>query len=268
MPVLIPDNEVTPVIRAMEANLVGHFRFDRSQLPNAYMIDSPELLLIDSGYRSDTFNIITRANLPVDTIHSHIHNAISHFRSKDYNFSWWIGPTSRPPNLEAELVACGLQKEEHEYGMTMQLSLLPDKPEGPKGLTIRRARSWQELTDFADVIAGNWEPPDPDVLPVYLSVEDLLQPDNCPMQLFVGYIDDEPVATSELFFGGGVAGLYSVSTKQTFRRQGIGAVMTWDALNTARNANVETGILQASAEGRAVYAKLGFVEQCAYAVYK
>ncbi len=120
-------------------------------------------------------------------------------------------------NLEDRLHAYGLEAKQYQMGMTMELWDLPPKLESLGDLTVRRVTCPEELTGFADVVAANWEPPDPAVFGFYQSATPLLLQDQCPMKLFVGYLDDEAVASSELFLPGRIAGLYSVCTRRECR---------------------------------------------------
>ena len=131
-----------------------------------------------------------------------------------------MGPGSRPLNLEDRLHDYGLEATEYELGMAMELRDLPRKFES-LGLTVRRVTCAEELTD-SGVSAANWEPPDPPEFGFYLGAAPMLLQDQCPMKLFLGSRDDEPVASSELFLTGRVAGLYSVCTRTACRERGIG----------------------------------------------
>jgi ribosomal protein S18 acetylase RimI-like enzyme len=117
------------------------------------------------------------------------------------------------------------------------------------------------------VFAANWEPPDSAVRAFYTQAAPLLSNPECPMRFFVGYLDGLPVSTSELFIGGGVAGLYSVATKKEFRRRGFGSALAWAAADHARRQNISTVVLQSSEAGKGVYARLGFRECCHFAEY-
>ncbi len=64
-----------------------------------------------------------------------------------------------------------------------------------------------------------------------------------------------------------MAGLYCVSTVPDARRQGIGAAMTWVALQQAREQGYHVGVLQSSPPGLRVYQDLGFRPYATFSLY-
>ena len=151
--------------------------------------------------------------------------------------------------------------------MAMDLGDLPQHTERPQNLEVRRAETPEEIADFASVFAANWQPPDPAAAAFYKAAAPLLLAPDSPMILFVGYIEGKPVATSELFLSGGVAGLYAVATRREFRGRGIGSALTWTACDEARSRGISAAVLQSSAAGKGLYARLGFRPRCHFTEY-
>jgi len=99
-------------------------------------------------------------------------------------------------------------------------------------------RAWTHVFTLGYGMPLDWEP----------SVYDLqLQLGlGYPMRNYLGYLNGEPVATSCIFFGGGVAGVYSVSTLPEARGKGIGWAVTLKPLYYAREMGYRVGVLQSS----------------------
>lgn len=156
------------------------------------------------------------------------------------------------------LTEAGLEEAESELAMTLELSQLPDPPTRPRALQIRRVRTVEELRAFARINAANWSPPDAQVVRFYQLATGALFAHHAPQWLYLGLLDVIPVATAELTLGGGVAGLYNISTVKAYRGRGIGTAVTYAPLLEARDLGLTTAILQAAPDGVGVYHRLGF----------
>jgi ribosomal protein S18 acetylase RimI-like enzyme len=246
------------LLAAMEENLHGHIAYLQRSTPGMVVRDEGDLFLVDSGLACDTFNKVARARLEESKADSRIKDVIRYFQAARRPFTWWGGPGSRPLNLESRLRAHGFEAGESELGMSLEFSQLPARLESRKGMIIRRAETRQEIADFAAVIAANWAPPDFHVIAFYERTTAALLEANCPMRLFVGYLDGEPVSASEVFFGAGVAGIYSVATRKEYRGRGLGSALTYAAAQEAKRMSIPRAVLQSSNDGKGVYVRLGF----------
>ncbi|MEV6416560.1 GNAT family N-acetyltransferase [Kribbella sp. NPDC051718] len=177
---------------------------------------------------------------------------------------WHVGPSMRPLDLGERLVAGGFSYGGPEPGMALRLAELREAEVA--GLRVERLAEVDQLAVWAQTLGqgfgegvkeAEW------VTSVYwrLGLAD-------PWRHYVGYLEDEPVATATVFLAAGVAGLYFVMTVPEARRRGIGAAITAAVLRDARDSGVEYAVLGASPAGRSVYAGLGFRELCAVHLYE
>jgi ribosomal protein S18 acetylase RimI-like enzyme len=251
------ESEPTALMQSMEANLEGHVSFLQRQLPGMNVSDLGGLLVVDSGLANDTFNKILSARLDEASAGERIDRALARFRDRGLPFSFWVGPCSRPLDLESRLRERGLRPSEYELGMSIDLDEVPGVELSAEA-EIRRVRGEEELAAFSTVLANLAAPPDELVTRFFEFGVQILLKDDCPMRFYVAYVDSEPAAVSELFLGGGVAGVHMVATAKRFRRRGLGMALTWTALEDGRREGMTAGVLQASAEGQRVYERLGF----------
>ncbi len=255
-------------LEAMDANLAAHVSYVQRRLPGMFVDDRADLLIVDSGLATDTFNKILRTRLEPGTADQRIEEALAHFRGAQRPFSWWLGPLATPEDIGARLKQRGLRPAETELGMAAQLDHLPRALELPQGLEIHPVSTREQLENFCEIQAANWDPPDRLVHAFFARAADILLEPECPMRLYVGYHDGTPAAASELFLGAGAAGIHMVSTRREFQRRGIGFAMTWHAAAEGARLGMKTAVLQASDQGAPVYARLGFEAMCHYTEYQ
>jgi predicted acetyltransferase len=84
--------------------------------------------------------------------------------------------------------------------------------------------------------------------------------------VLVGYVADEPVATSLLATTAdvGLAGVYSVATRPLHRGRGFGTALTRAALLEARASGYDTAVLEPSPMGAPMYRRMGFEPFASY----
>ena len=251
----LPDLPANQLFDAADANLATHATWVQQRTAGMQAIIAPDLVLADSGLPTDTFNVICHARLNLANAAERIQTAVTHFTAANRPFSWWLTPGHQPADLGDLLLAAGLQRADTELAMAADLHRLPSGGVAPGGLQIRRVRTTAQLRDFARTLIGDG---DPAARRCYeLAAPALLAPGS-PLWLYVGYLTGVSVATAELTIGGGVAGLYNVSTLPAYRRRGFGRVLTLQPLLDARAHGYHTAILQAAEAGVNLYTHLGF----------
>ena len=134
----------------------------------------------------------------------------------------------------------------------------------PKGLTVERVGDADSLDRFARVASVGFGFPEEAGVQM-LTPAFLNRPE---VQAFLGKLDGEVVATSQLLVSGAIAGIYWVSTLASARRRGFGEAITWAAVASGRRAGCTIASLQASAMGRPVYARMGFAHVIDYERYE
>ena len=192
---------------------------------------------------------------------------LDHFRARDVPLTWHVGPTTRPRNLGNRLLAHGLRDAGSEPGMAADLASLGDSADLCPGLDIQCVCEPEELDKWMDVFATGFKLPRSVADAMYDLELDLGLGQHPPRQLYLGSLRGRPVATSLLFLGAGVAGIYGVTTLSPVRRQGIGAAMTHVPLLKARAMDYPVGVLHASPMGESMYRRLGFRKCCQLRYY-
>ena len=246
---------------AVEENLSAMIR--QLGLLGEYREDSPPgVKRVITGLRSPLFNAVAGARLAAEQAEAAIEQITADARTRGTPILWFTGPLTRPADLEARLETHGFTRDEPEPGMVVDLAGLNEQPSRPADLTVRRVGDEAGWRQWADVTAQVWgggpitnyeENPwcrifratDPEVLFAY-----------------VGRLSDQPVASSLMLLGAGVAGLYLVSTLPDARHRGIGTCVCLEPLLEARRRGYCVGVLEATAMGLHVYHRLGFKEVC------
>ena len=220
------------------------------------------------GSPIDYHNCVVRADLAARDADPTIRASRERLRALGVPGTWHVGPSMRPTDLGERLTAAGFSFGGAEPGMAVDLHTLADDRSGPEGLRTTRVQDERTLTTWAHTLGrgfgegareANW------VAGVYrqLGFDDTL-----PWRHYLLSLHDQPVATSTLYFAGGVAGIYFVMTVPEARGCGIGAEATLAPLRDARELGYRIGVLTSSAAGHPVYTRLGFRDCCEIELYE
>lgn len=262
---ILKDLSAPALVAAIKANLYEWYRY-LGRSPKAELYHSSELTWLLTGISDSFVNGVLCTQMEPDNVDVIIEETLAHFKSRNVTrLSWWIKPGSQPTDLGKHLVAHGLTYTDGGPGMAVDLMELNEDLPTPTGLTIEHVEDTETLKKWAYASIIGLELPETDVN-IWFDVFTGLGFD-LPLLNYVGILNGEPVATSELFLAAGVAGIYVVATIPKARRQGIGAAMTLAPLREARAMGYRIGILHASEMGLGVYRRLGFQEYCKMSRY-
>ena len=144
------------------------------------------------------------------------------------------------------------RKPDPTPGMTLAMPASPRPP--PSGLAIQAVHTREQLVAFRETAFQGFGYP-VGAAHIFLSDRVLELPQ---VRLYSGLVDGAVVATSMLIATGSVAGIYWVATLEPQRGRGYGEALTWAAALGGQQFGCGIASLQASKQGRPVYARMGF----------
>jgi len=248
------------LVTAIRANLCDFYRHLSRSDPREHL-EAEKFTRWCSSLGHPWFNGVLSSHPPEENDETFIEETIRYFRSKNVGaFTWWMEPHLSASVWEASLSKHGFGFSHDTPGMAADLQTLNESMQPVDGLEIRLVaeaeslRAWARIFTLGYGLPPGWET---SIYELWLRLGL-----GFPMQNYLGTLNGEPVATSCLFFGGGAAGIYSVSTMPKARGKGIGAALTLKPLHDAREMGYRIGVLQSSEMGYGVYKKLGFRHLC------
>ena len=251
---------------AVKTNLFELLRF-AGTYPNVEAHNSPSLAWTLTGLPIPFANAVFHTHMSPDNVEEAINETMSHFESRKTPLAWFTEPSAQPDNLGSLLEVHGFEFIEGPPGMGVNLSELNAEQPLPQGLSIERVRDEDTLKLWSDLAVEGNAFPDKTKKLLFETESDIGLDQTLPWHRYIGFQDGEPLATSAVFHGAGVAGLYYVSTLPQARGQGIGTAITLKPLVEAHEMGYEIAILHASQMGFNLYRRLGFKKYCRLSFY-
>lgn len=231
-------------------------------LAGAAVYDDGALAWLDSGLPDSTFNFVYRSPDSPAEFTTAVDRVVEHFRRRRLPFHWSVGLRGEPAEAVATLLTRGLQFDEAEPAMALDLAAsrvdAAEATAAVPGLEFHPVADADALRTWVEVWGCG--APD-DVVERWYRVYSALpySPDG-PLRMFIGALASKPVATVYVHIVADVATVHYVVTLPEYRRRGIGAAMTEVALREARAAGCRVAVLTASESGVGVYRRFGFRE--------
>jgi hypothetical protein len=163
--------------------------------------------------------------------------------------------------LTAELEDNGLRLSAQWTGMAMDLDLFQMQPL-PEGFVIHAVNDLTLLEEWCTVASKylfNNSPLDINLFSHFINDDNV--------KMYLGRYNGIPVASSLMYLSDKVAGLYMIATSNEYRKRGFGSAITSYPMSEAKNADYKTAILHATAAGKGIYKKIGFVGFKGYNIF-
>jgi ribosomal protein S18 acetylase RimI-like enzyme len=248
------------LVRATRANMCDFFRHMSRSNP-AEHFENKQFTRWYTPLPHPWFNGVLCSAPPNDGDEAFIAETIRYFRGNGVpTFTWWMEPHLKPSDWEPVLSRHGFGFSNDTPGMAIDLLELNESLQRAADLDIRIAgdaesmRTWIKVFTKGYGLPPAWESTAFDLW-MQLGLD-------LPIHNYLGYLNGRPVSTSTVFYGGGAAGIYCVSTLPEARGRGIGAAITLRPLQAAREMGYRVGVLQSSEMGFHIYKNLGFRHLC------
>jgi len=252
----------TALAAAVEDNFADLLAWYAS-FPGGRVDRAPDRWLCQTGVPFRAVNAVVRTDLPPATADTRIAATIAELRIAGDPWRWLVGPTARPSDLIARLLAAGLALASDSPGMALDITGPLTVPAARvPGLEIRLVASvadldrWAELQRRAlgldDAATAAWRT---------VHARPGLGED-VALRTSIAIHGGRAVASAAVFIAAGVAGVYNVCTLPEMRGLGIGRAITASVLEDGRRQGMRIAVLGASPMGDPVYRGMGFREVC------
>jgi GNAT superfamily N-acetyltransferase len=165
------------------------------------------------------------------------------------------------PEAERACDALGMPYSDSVPGMT--LVDMTRKYRAVEGLEIRTVRDRQALQHLLRI--------DEEAFGIAIDVSRRMFTERLlaatEVELYVGYMDAQPIAISALIAAQRIAGVANIATLASHRGRGIGEAMTAHVIKRGRDFGCVVASLQASDMGKPVYERMGFETVCEYRTF-
>ena len=261
---IILQNLARPTIEeAIEANFNEEMAHLGYGLPQGELHKTPELLWIYTGSRGPNAVLYSRfATEDTSMIEARINEMLAFFKTRNTDFSWTTGPSTRPTNLALMLETHGFVYSDSITGMAIDLQALNEHVFVNAELAITEIEDLETLKILRSIEISGFGASEMAAQNYYDSYAHTGFGNGTPWHHYIGWLHGEPVAIASLLFHARVAGIYGIATVPQSRRQGVAAAMTLHALHEARRLGYRIAVLSPTEMSDALYRRIGFQEYC------
>lgn len=247
--------QINKIVKDMQANMHFQMTYFARYAPTMQLIEEADVTIVKSEIQDDTFNYVLGTKFSYENMSAKVRDIINLFKDSDTPFSWWVSDQDTPISLKNALINMGLIYKEENIGMYLLLDAFENGSN--HRINFHKVDSYLKLKEFSEIIVsvgGNSQA----FQKIYskIPVDAIIETND--FEMYVGYLDDQPIVSGILVSYAGVAGIYYVATVPNQRKQGFGTAMMRYLLTQAKHRRIPIATLQASREGKSLYEKLGF----------
>jgi len=266
LPAILKDFSPAILAKAIDLNQIEQHSSLGLQ-PGSNLFQDQDMTWFSSKVRHPIFNGVLEARLDPAKAETIIRDKLRYFQARNKPMMWWTGPVSSPSDLGRLLLRNRFIHAGDQPGMAVDLDTLDQALSRPEGFTTELVRNDDHLKDWLTIVRKGFDLPRFAAEALFDYFTGLGFKENATRRNYLGRLHGKPVASSTLFLGSGVAGIYYVATLPRARRRGVAAVMTLTPCLEAREMSYKIGILQSSQMAVNIYRRLGFKEYCTLGRY-
>lgn len=253
MPEIQTDRVETSAVDQMQENLVAYYRIFAG-LPGIALGDDDIFWLVSETPAPG--QQVVRSRIEGADVEARIDAALAEFSRHTDAIDWLVFPACRPADLGARLKARGIPETLGGTWMLAELDALAMPFPPPGELRIVPVTDAAMLDEWERVSTAGFGGDCRIFYDAYLRHG--FGPEAASHH-YTGYVGDTPVTSSTLLLAGGIAGMFDISTPPVQRGHGYASAITLHMMAEARARGYRQAWSWASALGKSVYEKLGFV---------
>lgn len=263
MAILTASQDDLQIITSLQKNLIAHMLFFPEHMRSCSVVKAQELIIINAHIPDTMCNTVINAQLQEEHAHAVIKSASAYFARESMPFSWWVGPEDTPQNLPHLLQTTGMPQTAINLGMHLPIEHYSFTQ---TILRVERVLESKQIEDYINIICDAHEN-NAHIQKWYNQLHKIPFALHDYEQLYVGYLDDAPVTCGTLTLHSDIAGIYNLTTKKEYRRQGLGTSMIQELITRSQEAGfTHVGLI--SQRGTVnLYEKLGFEALCEFFVH-
>ena len=255
-------------IQLGKAIIDNHISYMRilGKTPYVKLTETNEYMNIDFGLKCYSAQGITYSNIQPENADQLIQDVTTYYEKRKQPFTWGILSYHQPSDMHDRLISHGFKFDGPYPAMAVKLSEVNDRNRPIKGFSYEVVEDDETCETYWKVWGEGYPMPDGfrDILckcSMHNGYGDV------PNRLYLGYLNGEPVATSQLILSDGVSGVHDVTVLPSARGKGVGTEMSMLPLRDAVNSGYHYGVLCATELGKGVYQRLGFKEYLTWDYY-